>query len=49
MNSTVFSGTRILTRNMSFSRSLRVSTCLGVNCASGDTKLTYPATARPGA
>ena len=28
---------RTLTRNMSFSRSVRVSTSLGVNCARGDT------------
>jgi hypothetical protein len=28
------------------SRSLRVSTCLGVNCASGDTKLTLAGTAK---
>ena len=33
-------GTWILTRNISFSRSLFVSTSFGVNCASGDTKLT---------
>src|SRR3989344_7552635 len=37
-------GMRSLTRNISLSRSLRVSTCLGVNCASGDTKLTLAGT-----
>ena len=38
--STQSAGIRTFTRNMSLSRSLGVSTCRGVNWASGDTKLT---------
>ena len=42
-------GTVSFTRNISLSRSLRVSTCLGVNWASGATKLTFARAAYSGA
>ena len=40
---------RTLTRNISFSRSVRVSTSFGVNCARGATNDTAAGMTRPGA